>query len=295
LKARGTYYDDLTKVTRKAEDSTSQDDYQKRTLAVNGKYLDDTTVAQSYADYALSKFKEPRGELSISVINQDSATLADILNLEISDRISIANDELGIASIDMGNEAINRSGFVYPTITFIDNANPANYTGTLTSIQVWATTNLTGLRVGTFYNVSGTTYKCRDSETIGSVTAGSLQTFTVDIDVVAGDYIGCYFASGWLEASDTLTSTLYYKVGEYIDPNDSATFSTTGNNGISLYATGQGYQNFFIDYMQHNISTGGTLHTVKYQLADCINEDFWCLGFSALASTSIQGQTKLGY
>lgn len=151
LKARGTWYDDKTKVTRKAEDTTSQTAYQKRTLELGGKYLDDTTQAEGLVRVALGKYKDPRKEIGMTVMNQDAATLAQILNLEISDRITVVNTSTGL------------------------NAD------------------------------------------------------------------------------------------------------------------------YFIDYMQHNISEGGLMHTVTYRLADCVNEDFWCLDFSSLASTSVSGQTKLGY
>uniref|UniRef100_A0A6M3KU47 Putative tail protein n=1 Tax=viral metagenome TaxID=1070528 RepID=A0A6M3KU47_9ZZZZ len=151
LQARGTYYDDLTKVTLKAEDSTSQTAYQKRTYELDGKYMTDSDKAQDYVTYAIGKYKDPRAELSMSAMNQDSTILAKILALEISDRVTVVNTLLGV--------------------------------------------------------------------------------------------------------------------------ND----------------------DYFIDYMEHNISMSGKLHTVNYRLADTINEDFWCLDYSALASSSTEGQTKLGY
>ena len=151
LQARGTYYDDLTKVTLKAEDSTSQTAYQKRTYELDGKYMTDTDKAQDYVTYAIGKYKNPRAELSLSAMNQDASILADILGLEISDRITVVNTELGV--------------------------------------------------------------------------------------------------------------------------ND----------------------DYFIDYMEHDISMSGKLHTVNYRLSDSLSEDFWCLDYSALASSSTEGQTKLGY
>ena len=146
LRARGTYYNDQTKVTFKAEDSTSQTSYQKRTLEFDGKYQTDNATAQSLCNYAIGKYKDPRAELSMSAMNQDDTILTNILGLEMSDRITIVNTELGL------------------------------------------------------------------------------------------------------------------------------------NAG------------YFIDYMEHDISMGGKLHTVNYHLADCINEDFWCLGYSKLGT-----QTKLGF
>jgi len=151
LKARGTWYDDQTKVTRKAEDTTSQTAYQKRTYELNAKYMSDADHAQDYAGYAVGKFKNPRAELSMSLMNQDSNTLTQILSREISDRITVVNTLLGI--------------------------------------------------------------------------------------------------------------------------ND----------------------DYFIDFMEHDISMGGKYHTVAYRLADSLAEDFWCLDYSALASTTTSGQTKLGY
>ena len=151
LKARGTYYNPNTKVTRKAEDSTSQTAFQKRTYEIDGKYMTDADKAQDFVTYAIGKYKDPRAELSMSAMNQTAAVLTDILNLEISDRITVVNTELGLSD------------------------------------------------------------------------------------------------------------------------------------------------DYFIDYMEHDISMSGLLHTVSYRLADTINEDFWCLDFSSLASSSLSGQTKLGY
>ena len=146
LKARGTYYDNLTKVTRKAEDSSSQSAYQKRTLDINGKYMTSADKASDLVTYAIGKYKDPRAELSMTITNKDTTNLIQILSREISDRITVDNDKLGV-------------------------------------------------------------------------------------------------------------------------------------NG-----------DFFIDHMEHSISEGGLLHIVTYRLADTINEDFWCLDFSALDT-----QTKLGY
>ncbi len=152
LRARGTYYDDQTKVTRKAEDTTSQTAYQKRTFELDGKYMTDTDHAQDLSNYAIRKYKDPRAEISLNIMNQDAATLTQILSREISDRITIKNTKLGITS-----------------------------------------------------------------------------------------------------------------------------------------------QDFFIDYMEHDISISGLSHTATYHLADCINEDFWCLDYSKLAEFATSGQTKLGY
>ncbi len=148
-------------------------------------------------------------------------------------------------AIDIGSTASDRDLRIGALQTAIDTANPANATGTLTSIEIWAYTNITGMRVGTFYLVSGSTYACRDSATLGSITAGSKQTVTTDssgnplnISVTSGDYIGCYFATGELESASTGGTAWCYKVGEYIDAGDSAVFQLVTGIALSLYATG---------------------------------------------------------
>jgi len=152
LRARGTYYDDQTKVTRKKEDSTSQTTYQKRTLELDGKYITNADTAQDWCDYAIGKYKDPRAKVSMTIINKNATNLTQLLSREISDRITVVNTKLGL------------------------------------------------------------------------------------------------------------------------------------NN------------TYFIDYMEHDISMSGKLHTATYKLADTSNEDFWCLGYSAFPSAlGVGTQTKLGY
>ena len=52
----------------------------------------------------------------------------------------------------------------------------------------------------------------------------------------------------------------------------------------------QHYRKVVQDYMEQDIDMSGKLHTATYRLADTINEDFWCLDYSALNSG-----TRLGY
>lgn len=140
--------------------------------------------------------------------------------------------------IDVGPGAVDGNDWWGSGATLIDLANPANLSGRITSVDVWANTNIAGLRVGTFYLVSGTTYKCRGSATIGNVTAGSKQTFAVSIPVVVGDVIGCYFDSGQLENTLSGGVGVASATGEYIDPGDSAAFTVDVNWRQSLYGQG---------------------------------------------------------
>jgi len=113
LKARGTYYDSLTKVTRKAEDSTSQTAYQKRTLRVDGKYMTDADLAQDYVDFAIARYKDPQPEVGMEIMNKNSTLLTQLLSREISDRITVTNAELGMSKdffFDWMGHEISMSG-----------------------------------------------------------------------------------------------------------------------------------------------------------------------------------------
>ena len=140
--------------------------------------------------------------------------------------------------IDIGSEAVSQSNSTSSGYTLISKVNPANKAGYLTRIEIYAKTNIGGAKVGTFYQVSGNTYKCRDSAVIGDVSSGSKQSFTeLSIEVQVGDFIGIYFSSG------SICNLLYsgdgylHVSGDYCDPDDQTTYTDSDylKGIISLY------------------------------------------------------------
>jgi hypothetical protein len=140
--------------------------------------------------------------------------------------------------IDIGAAATNRTSEKF-TGTYIVTINPADGTGKITNVEIYAVTgyNLTLVEVATFYVVSGNFLSTRDWEYIGNVTAGSKQTFIVDLDVTVGDYIGIYFASGGKIEADS-TGTYMSKAGDNI-PCTNIEFTSPVAGTISLYGTGE--------------------------------------------------------
>ena len=141
-------------------------------------------------------------------------------------------------AIDIGAEATDRATtFIYQR-TIIGKDNPANASGTLKTIYIWANTQLSHCVVGTFYTTNGNDLKCRDSEAIGTVTAGSLQTFTgKSITVVTGDYIGMYYTAGRVESDASGFAGLWYIYGDYTTPDDETTYTFADGDAISLKGT----------------------------------------------------------
>ncbi len=212
------------------------------------KTLDDILIKPDSAHW-VSPFM--RGKLVLSNQKMQTKDIADLIgsvNSRFADLVLPLESngqiiDIKPQSVDIGAAAINRISNVIQNITYVTLDNPANATGTLDTIEIWANANLSGCRVGTFYLVSGTTYHCRDSATIGAVTSGSKQTFVAPgdftaFDVVTGDFIGMYFTLGQMEMSSSGGSGYYIKAGEYIDPGDEASYIIKSGRAISLYGTG---------------------------------------------------------
>lgn len=125
------------------------------------------------------------------------------------DKIPTSNQDLGIGdkgTIDVGDAATNQGGWWIPEYTFVAKGNPANDTGSITSVEVYAVSgqDLVNFEVALFDEVDTNTFTTRDNYTIGSVTGGSKQTFSgLDISVATGDYIGGYFTGGQLESASS--------------------------------------------------------------------------------------------
>ncbi len=143
-------------------------------------------------------------------------------------------------AVDIGSEAIARTAQGGWPYTRINKNNPASKSGTITSIDIWAWQDITGLIVGTFYKMNGNTLKCRDSEAIpGTITAGSKVSKEVTLAVEIGDYIGYYFTKGYIWTDTTGYAGRWYKGGAYITPGDEEdyTFNTGYTFSLGGYIT----------------------------------------------------------
>ncbi len=137
-------------------------------------------------------------------------------------------------AVDIGCEAIDRISYTTYNRTIILKDNPASIGGTITSIDLWAHGDCSGLIVGTFYTTNGNTLKCRDSEAIpGVITAGLKVTKVVSITVEVGDYVGFYETLGSLDYEVAGTG-VWDKTGEFIDPGDEENYTSRTDRAFSL-------------------------------------------------------------
>lgn len=138
-------------------------------------------------------------------------------------------------AIDVGSDCIDRPTDLASGYTNIDKNNPANASGTITNVCIWAAVNLANCEVAIFQEVAADTFTTRSNVAIGAVTAGSAQNFAVSLAIVTGDYIGIYFSAGLIEKT-TAGENRWYKSGDHI-PCTSVLFSVSGAAQLSVYGT----------------------------------------------------------
>ncbi len=142
--------------------------------------------------------------------------------------------------IDMGSPAIVGAADYPAGYTIICKANPANRSGKITTIEIYVSNNLSNVEVGTFFVVSGDNLSTRDTQTIGTVTSGAKRTFTVDLDVEVGDYIGFHYTAGdGLYYDATGGNGSWYRSGDHI-PCTNQVFSVGAatTRKFSIYGIG---------------------------------------------------------
>jgi len=143
-------------------------------------------------------------------------------------------------TIDVGDAAIDRDTWVGSDTTRLSSGNKADGTGTIDTVEIYACPygDMLNTAVGMFYLISSTTYKCRDSQVVGTVPDGTLEEFTgLSIDVETDDLIGSYFTAGYLE-NDNSGAGFYWINGDYTTPGDQALYTEDSAESLSIYGTG---------------------------------------------------------
>lgn len=147
-------------------------------------------------------------------------------------------------AIDIGDTASDR-GSALGHYTIVNKGNPANATGTVTSIEIWANSALSDCEIATFFVVSGNNLSTRDTVLLGSVASGSKQTFTQDsgsnaiaLSVESGDYIGIYYPIGAIENDTSGGDGMWYAAAADKIPCTNYEFNSEPGYVISVYATG---------------------------------------------------------
>jgi hypothetical protein len=137
-----------------------------------------------------------------------------------------------MADIILGSDAISRPNASPSGYTYIYLANPATVDGWITVFQVYFHNAPTLLKIGLFYPMSGSIWRCRNSITVESVPSGFYAIDGLVMEVRAGDHIGLWHQGGTLARNDSGGTGSQYISGEYADPGDEASFSLISSGRI---------------------------------------------------------------
>ncbi|GAI31407.1 unnamed protein product, partial [marine sediment metagenome] len=138
---------------------------------------------------------------------------------------------------DIGAEALVRTDSLTAAYTLVAKENPASASGKIHTIEIWARLPLEACEVATFFVVSGSNLSTRDTALIGDVPAGSKKTFTVDLDVRVGDYIGVHCISGTIAVDTSGGAGIWHWNADYI-PCTNKFFNQIAGYVMSLYGIG---------------------------------------------------------
>ena len=147
-------------------------------------------------------------------------------------------------AIDVGAPCIDGGFPLSAANTLIEETNPANATGTINTVCVWAETSLSGIEYAAFTNQGGNVFST-NGDTNGSNLNATNQTihtaagndFTA-FAITAGDYIGLYYSGGAI--GSTYSSNLWRVATNDEIPCTNTTFTySSGWGALSLYGTGE--------------------------------------------------------
>jgi hypothetical protein len=177
---------------------------------------------------------------SSSILDGVTVSASKIFAIVKNAATTIGQRLVKTSAIDVGIDNYDSGGFGNIDCTSINTVNPSNKAGTLDVVKIYkpGAGDLTGVKIGTFYNVSGNTFTSRDYINIWTIS-GAVGWYTysdLSIDIEIGDYIGVRISGGYVGRSSDLTSRMYID-GDCFDglPH---TYSTPYERQLSLYATG---------------------------------------------------------
>lgn len=148
-------------------------------------------------------------------------------------------------AIDVGSACSARANYLGGQTTVIDRNNPANATGTIDSVCVYAYSDpqqLNSPEFASFIDEGSNTFSTRGNVSVADQTSNP-QTYTAPgdftvFDINNGDYIGLTFVSGIIEVTEGSGDGFWTTIVSDNIPASSVTFAFTDLREISIYATG---------------------------------------------------------
>jgi len=117
----------------------------------------------------------------------------------------------------IGSEPINRpENHELEKVTIINGNLPAQCSGTIDEVRIYAHTQMTSVVIAIFYKIGATSkFTTGDYVVVGTVPAGENVFLNCDLDVEVGGYIGMKANSGSIEKDTSVSGSLSVYVSHY--------------------------------------------------------------------------------
>lgn len=152
--------------------------------------------------------------------------------------------------------------------TLINKSNPANASGVITTIHIYGKVNMPEVTVATFYRPDPGGFPnnltTRDEEYITDLLEPGYHEYTVDLDVIEGDYIGIHYTNGDIEKKVNGEQGIWYKNGTDAIPCNNYVFYFQASNAVALYGTGTTAVGWDHKWNTKTISKWNTKEIVKW-------------------------------
>jgi len=123
--------------------------------------------------------------------------------------------------------------------TWISGDNPANQSGTITSVSFLVSDLVSGLVIIILQKITGDTFTARSYHSLGDKATGLHEDVEVSLAVVTGDYIAYYYTGGNMTGSYSGYSGAWTKSGDYKEADEVA-FTPLAGWGLSIAGVGAG-------------------------------------------------------
>ena len=145
-------------------------------------------------------------------------------------------------AIDVGPACSDRVTFL-GSQTVVNKGNPANETGKINYICIYAVTLMTGIEVASF-SAAGNNLTTNASVSLANAAIGKNEYNApgdfVAFDINAGEYLGIYFTGGTIEYDNAGFDDIWTRAGDNI-PCVGAAFVLNAGDAVSLYGEGSGW------------------------------------------------------
>ena len=162
-----------------------------------------------------------------------------------------------MAAIDVGAACSDRSADTDGPRTLIQQDNPANLTGTIDQVKVWATINMTDTEFASFIDEGSANFST-NGDTNGSnitVTAGACRTFTAGVHFTAfaisqNELLGAWWALGNIERG--AGGGGYNRLGTDEIPASSVNFPLFAGGIVSMLGSGEEAVGGIVPILDHH-------------------------------------------